>query len=302
MTLAELRTEVRRRSDMENSQFVKDAELTTYINQSYVELYDLLIARFEDYFVTDFSDKSLVVSTLSGDGSICTVVTTGNHNLMTGLSIEVSGYGDFSGTHTITVVNSTTFTYPSDIVGVATGGTITPTSTIILTNNQSRIALPSDFYKLRGFDRSVGGGGSEDWINVKKFNFTERNKRTRSIVYNVKGQVSITYRVFGSNLELRPEDSCDGTYRMWYIPRYVPMVEDTDSPIGTMDFEEYIIVDSAIKCMAKEESDVSVLAGQKQFILDRIKTMAANRDAGEPERIADARANYYDWEQLGYGR
>lgn len=306
MQLSELKTEVRRRSDMENSEFIKDAELTNYINQSYVELYDILVSRFEDYYVTDFSDKTISVSTVVGTGTTVTVTTTGNHNLISGLQVTMSGWtgtsGTFDGTVTITRASATTFTYTSDGVGTATGGTATAGNTIALSSSQYRVALPSDFYKMRGIDRSVGGTGSSDWINVKKFNFQERNRRSRSIVYNIKGQVAITYRIFGGNLELRPEDACEGTYRMWYVPRYVPMVNDTDTPTGIMDFEEYIIVDSAIKCMQKEESDTSVLERQKAFLLERIKTMASNRDAGESERVADSRNNYFDWELLGYGR
>lgn len=51
-TLAQLITTVRERGDYVNSQFVTDAEITTYINQSYAELYDILIQAFgNDYFV-----------------------------------------------------------------------------------------------------------------------------------------------------------------------------------------------------------------------------------------------------------
>ena len=64
MNLTQLQLEVRRRSDMENSQFIKDVELTTYINQSYVELYDLLVSIYEDYFVTDFTDKIPTISSV----------------------------------------------------------------------------------------------------------------------------------------------------------------------------------------------------------------------------------------------
>lgn len=52
MTLAELRTASRQRADMVNSQFVSDSELNSYINQSYFELYDILIQKYGDnYFV-----------------------------------------------------------------------------------------------------------------------------------------------------------------------------------------------------------------------------------------------------------
>lgn len=52
MTLTELIAAARQRSDMVNSQFCTDAEFTSYINQSYFELYDLLVQKYGDnYYV-----------------------------------------------------------------------------------------------------------------------------------------------------------------------------------------------------------------------------------------------------------
>ncbi len=52
MTLLELRTAVRQRADIESSQFVTDTELNSYVNQSYFELYDLLVQKYgAHYFV-----------------------------------------------------------------------------------------------------------------------------------------------------------------------------------------------------------------------------------------------------------
>lgn len=62
-TLSELQTAVRERSNMENSQFVSDSELTRYINQSAAELYDLVVSVYEDYDL-----QSLSFSYTSDDG------------------------------------------------------------------------------------------------------------------------------------------------------------------------------------------------------------------------------------------
>jgi len=52
MTLGELRTAARQRADMVNSQFVTDSEFNSYLNQSYFELYDLLVQKYgNDYYV-----------------------------------------------------------------------------------------------------------------------------------------------------------------------------------------------------------------------------------------------------------
>jgi hypothetical protein len=53
LSLGQTRLMAKQRADMVNSQFVTDSEWNTYINQSYFELYDLLVNVFEDYFVAD---------------------------------------------------------------------------------------------------------------------------------------------------------------------------------------------------------------------------------------------------------
>lgn len=55
ITLAELRTQARQRSDMESSDFVSDSELTAYINASIAELQDILIQAYgSDYYVSTY--------------------------------------------------------------------------------------------------------------------------------------------------------------------------------------------------------------------------------------------------------
>lgn len=53
VTLAAVRTQVRQRAQMENSTFVLDDELRSYINASVCELYDLLVAaRGKEYYLS----------------------------------------------------------------------------------------------------------------------------------------------------------------------------------------------------------------------------------------------------------
>ena len=52
LTLANLITGVRRRADMEGSTFVSDAEIVDYINVAMAEVHDILVTKFEDYYVS----------------------------------------------------------------------------------------------------------------------------------------------------------------------------------------------------------------------------------------------------------
>ncbi len=50
-SLGQIRLQAQQRADRVNSNFVTTAEWNSYINQSYFELYDLLVTQYEDYFV-----------------------------------------------------------------------------------------------------------------------------------------------------------------------------------------------------------------------------------------------------------
>jgi hypothetical protein len=78
------------------------------------------------------------------------------------------------------------------------------------------------------------------------------------------------------------------------------LVLDADTFDGISGWEEYIVVDAAIKMLNKEESDVGVLSKEKDRLVLRITAASANRDIAEPEPIADVYAEDDDYDYV-YG-
>lgn len=136
--------------------------------------------------------------------------------------------------------------------------------------------LPADFYKLRGVDLSLNGR----WIPVPKFNFQDRN-RTNRTAYKQR------YRIIGNKLHISPTDNANGTYQLWYIPAYTLLSLDSDELDGVNGWEEYVVIDVAIKMLAKEESSTTQLEREKDAMLRRITNMAENRDIDQPETVTD---------------
>lgn len=62
ITLAQLRLQARQRADMESSNFVKDNELTNYINNSIAELHDLLCEAFESEYNVQVTAAQTITS------------------------------------------------------------------------------------------------------------------------------------------------------------------------------------------------------------------------------------------------
>jgi len=58
---------------------------------------------------------------------------------------------------------------------------------------------------------------------------------------------------------------------------------------------EYVVVDAAIKCLIKEESDPSALMAQKVALVQRLESAAENRDAGSPQIVADSTRSNGGW-------
>jgi hypothetical protein len=64
ITLAELKIQSRDRSDMAESEFVGDSELTSYINNSIAELHDILIGAYAEEYYMESEQFSAVDSQL----------------------------------------------------------------------------------------------------------------------------------------------------------------------------------------------------------------------------------------------
>ena len=160
------------------------------------------------------------------------------------------------------------------------------------------------FYKLLGVDCGVQSAPQNNaWLTLKRFNFLARNRYVYpQIGSTFLGIVALQYRVMGNNIMFIPAPAGNQTIQLWYIPRLKKLLRDTDVADGVNGWLEYVIVDAAIKALQKEESDVSVLMARKQELVARIEEMADNRDAGEPDKIVDARS-YSDaagaWGNLG---
>jgi hypothetical protein len=221
-SLGWLRTAAQQRADRVGSNFVTKDEWNSYINQSALELYDILVTEYEDYFI----------------GNPYQFTTDGSTN---------------------------------------------------------RYTLPADFYKLAGVDCGLANSNNA-WVTLKKFQFAGRN---RYVFPNINatyfGVFNLQYRIVGNQLMFIPTPSAGQFVRMWYVPRLPTMLLDTDSIDTVSGWSEYIIVDAAIKALQKEESDVSVLQGQKMALIKRIEEAAMNRDEGMPDTVSDSRTQSYRW-------
>lgn len=157
----------------------------------------------------------------------------------------------------------------------------------VIDGSSDVITLPSDFYKLLGVDCAVDG---LNFQTLKKFDFVDRNRfSTPTQVAALSRGVNLKYRTMGNQIKFSPFPAGGQTIKIFYVPRRKTLLLDTDILDSVSGWNEYVIVDAAIKALNKEESDVQVHLLEKASLVERINASGMNRDAGMPDTISNTR-------------
>lgn len=170
--------------------------------------------------------------------------------------------------------------------------TTTTSSSYVLPDGSTSYKLSDNsttapaFFKLLGVDLYTGAA-VPPWVTLKPFMFGERNRGSTSGV--LARSSNLCYRIAGDRLWLAPQPQSGLVLRLFYVPRLTLPTADSDVIDGVNGWEEFIVIDAAIKALQKEESDCSVLLMQKQAIVHRLESESQNRDAGSPARVVETR-------------
>lgn len=155
---------------------------------------------------------------------------------------------------------------------------------IPVVTNQSVYTLNPDFYRILGVDCNLN---SNQAITLQPYLFSERNLYKSVYAGGWGVDYNLRYRVVGgSNIEFIPIPLNTVSLTVWYIPA-PPVLTVLSTPDGVSGWEQYIVVDAAIQCLLKEESDVTMLMARKEGLRQRILANAPYRDASRAERPHD---------------
>lgn len=133
----------------------------------------------------------------------------------------------------------------------------------------------ANFWQVLEVDKLNSTQG-DDFVRLARFLFAERNVGAPS------------YRIFGNTLEIRPASGAAGNYRLWYVTQPPVLVADIDT-IGLVEdiWDEFIVLEAAIKARRRQQKDASDLATELGELLAELRAHAGDRDVGEPDRVRD---------------
>lgn len=149
----------------------------------------------------------------------------------------------------------------------------------------------SGVYQVVGVSHTLNG-----IVNVlKPYNFADRGK------FTTPGGVSpARYRVQGANLYVLPVVP-SGTLNLSYIPYFTDLATLASDTLEVFNgWEEWIILDAAMKALEKESTDTSQLFARREMTERRLISQAQYQDRGMPESVSDIYDADLDW-RVGYG-
>lgn len=330
----QLINEIRLRADMQNTQFVTDTEILSYAVQSAYELYDFVIAEHEDYILSSFlytvpPGSNLIPLTTVSDfakfrgldinlgGQFYTVHSFDwkdrNYYVAQNIALQLGGYVatryrlQGNNLYLVPTDNAQNYQYrvwytpqvPPLVLGTAASGTIQDIS------YTSQVAAAASNNINISYVGGAQAGDEQASVASDGVSITVQIQGGVSTAAQVAGAINNTQAT--NQLVLAAITGVSSNAEVTTGAVFLQGgTDDSEWVLPGFGWEEYIIVDGAIKCLRKEESDTTMLQQDKQFQLTRIRSALANRDDNEPIRISRVRRRWgygygMGWGGMGYG-
>lgn len=293
-SLGALRLQAQYRSDLQGNPSVTDAEWNTYISQSYKELYDLLVAAYgNDYYTATTYQFNTTNSNLyplpDGTTTYLNTDNTPAQKFYKLLGVDLQYSSSPSGWISLRrfeFIERNKYNYPNTAVNYSGYSNLRYR---IEGNNLMLVPVPQTGQAVRLWyipaptslaylvPATIAVSGtvasmSNTYGIVQGMNVYGTGIQDRTTVSSV-ASTSIT--LSSSATATNPS----AILTIW---------DDSTSLDGIAGWEEYIIIDAAIKAQIKQENDIQPLLIQKAEITQRIQAMAEGRDAGQAHHVSDA--------------
>lgn len=303
--LGSLRIQAQQRADMVNSQFVSTVEWNRYLTASFKELYDLLITSYGDeyYMATPYNFSTVSNQTLYTLPDGLTTVDTETSLVaapfykLFGLELKVTASPD----SWVTLRN---FTF-------------TERNKYQLTNLYIARGVLAYLYRVVGSNLwltpiPVGSQNVQMWYAPKPTNLMAEvscgtTSSSATITTSDTSQLAVgmsvadlvlpqgatqiiptgaTIASIVTNTSFAIAGGTAGATATGYL---LGCWSDSTTLDGISGWEEYVVIDAAMKACIKEESSTAQeLMAEKMAMKERIQSTAADRDAGLPSRVTDS--------------
>lgn len=159
------------------------------------------------------------------------------------------------------------------------GGYLDTTGAVATVAAQDWVALPVDFWRLKGVDILIGGR----YYALRQVGIEERNDFQAST-----GRPAAYRTTAGSTrgrLTLYPTPSGVESLRVVYAPTFTPLASDSDTVEGFNEWHDFITYSTLLVLDDREQNDIGPRAARVDQIKQRIRAGMARRRSAGPEYL-----------------
>jgi hypothetical protein len=197
------------------------------------------------------------------------------------------------------LINGSIAEWVDEVRGTTWNGSYSRSSqTISTVNGTQTYALAAGFLSLISVDVAISGGVV---VSARSYQEEERNAfRNLPMLAGWGIAQPIYYQIQGSNISFIPVPSGTFSVTVNYVPTATVLVLPADTIDSINGWEEFIVLDAAIKCVIKagQNDTVAVLTQRLEQQRARIRSLAPRRDQQFAERvhvIENAGGDGWDW-------
>lgn len=172
-------------------------------------------------------------------------------------------------------------------------------TTVAGTEEYDITAEAATFYKLEHVEARLDG----QWCTLDRWQFSDRAAYENSSTGGWAPWARRAYRIIGRDtLRLLPVPDGAYTVRVWYHEASRILPSEGEIPPGFDDYdgrdgwEEWVVLDSAIKVGVKDETDVTALVMEREKVEARVLPQARTKDRARPARVVDVSRPRGPWE------
>lgn len=296
VTLGYLRMQAKQRADMENNPAISDTEWNGYLSLSYKELYDKLVAAYgNDYYIAQPYQFSLTGSQFYPlpDGSTTYLSANGStapaFYKLCGVDLQYSGSpSGWVSLRNFNWVDRNKYAYPNTTVNI---------------NGYSNLRYRISDNSLWLIPIPATSQLAQLWYvpeptSIQFSPSCALTSSSASVTAVDVGGLSVGMSVYGTGIPLGTSIlAINTTTRVITLSAaatvtspYATVTFWVDSTLidGIAGWEEYVIIDAAIKAQIKQENDITGLSAQLQKMSGRLDSMAEGRDMGMAAHVSDA--------------
>lgn len=269
----ELRLRVRRLVDMVDDDFVTEDELDYFIQASFKKLYNRLVAKYESYFCAFATEQDIYSYTI--DSSVTSPIP--QFGLLAGQK-DYFFPERFWKLRRLAIGRGT-----ADFVSYA----FEINGSVVLSSSRG------------GFDDLT----KADWEDEFKINSNERQQKP--LFYILHGRNDMSFTAGATDTPARSEafrliPTPDRAYPLDIV--YVPTAPEVEDSLNFFNgWDEYVVLDSCIKCIRKEEGDFSGYLEERKEFLETVESCFLHKDVGQALQIQPASPFLNeDWQEMDW--